>query len=85
MCCRFFIANLTSDPITVEEYIAPRGSQYPKSRVSRSKNHSEYGFWDFFGTQSLAIWVLGPSGLLRSGETLNPKPPSLSASFNEPF
>ena len=43
--------------------IEPLGSKYPNSRVSRSKNHSEYGFWDlkpyYLGTWTL--WVIDPN------------------------
>ena len=36
----------------------PRGSKYPNSRVSGTKSHSEYGFWDlkpyYLGTCTLS-------------------------------
>ena len=46
------------DPVLYASRGAPRGSKHPNSRVSGSKNHSEYGFWDL----KPYIWVLGPSG-----------------------
>ena len=35
----------------------PRGSKYPNSRVSGTKNHSEYGFWDL-KPYYLGTWTL---------------------------
>ena len=49
--------------------IEPLGSKYPNSRVSRSKNHSEYGFWDlepyYLGTFGPFGWTRFPSNPLR--------------------
>ena len=37
--------------------LVPRGSKHPNSRVSGTKNHSEYGFWDL-KPYYLGTWTL---------------------------